>query len=529
MDQLGKDARIIMSGPLATDSEVQTRPVKRDRNFRGPLEDLRRELALFRITTSPLCPGFNFDRWLADVRSCSMIKENARRRVYFLQTPGGGYFIKCSILERRKDRRRHFLLPARKWAEWRNLHRLRKAEIPVAQPLARGYKRQPYPGAFFLLTEQAPGAPLKFCELEQVQRLGKYAAGLHAAGMVHADLNRSNLLVTAAGRLCLIDVQEVFFLPWIPHRLRVYNLGKIIFYLAPLEDLQQWTSEFLKGYNRRWKKTVSLAEALRAAEYHRRRRYRSRSKRCCKNSSQFEIVHHQNLSGYKRRDFNWGVQELHLATEQGKTLKADHVLVYQGVCVKHQPRKMFHQDRCLASWKMSRALKVRGIGVPRALGYYAQKERSWFISAYLANSVHLNDYLSTLTDRGKKRRALKKLALLVKKCHDNRVWQRDFKSSNILCCNGDFYMVDLDAVRICHLSENKKIINLAQLNASLSNAVTIKDRLRFYYYYSAGRPSTRPQRRTVYRKVWEISRTKNTAIYNLDLEKLCWPDPGRRP
>ena len=76
-------------------------------------------------------------------------------------------------------------------------------------------------------------------------------------------------------------------------------------------------------------------------------------------------------------------------------------------------------------------------------------------------------------------------------------------------------MVDLDGVRIRHLSRQNKIYNLAQLNASVSNAITIKDRLRFYHHYSADRPLARLQRRAVYRKVWNITRTKNTALYDL--------------
>ena len=81
-------------------------------------------------------------------------------------------------------------------------------------------------------------------------------------------------------------------------------------------------------------------------------------------------------------------------------------------------------------------------------------------------------------------------------------------------------MVDLDGVRIRHLSRQNKIYNLAQLNASVSNAITIKDRLRFYHHYSAGRPLARLQRRAVYRKVWNITRTKNTALYDLFPEKF---------
>jgi hypothetical protein len=128
--------------------------------------------------------------------------------------------------------------------------------------------------------------------------------------------------------------------------------------------------------------------------------------------------------------------------------------------------------------------------------------------------------LSTLSDEQVKRRALKKLALWLRKFHDTHVWQRDFKSSNILCQNGDYFMVDLDGVRIRSLSEHSKIYNLAQLNASVSNAITIKDRLRFYHYYSADRQLTRSQRRAVYRKVWNITMTKNTALYDFFPEKF---------
>ncbi len=490
------------------------------------LPTLRRELAAFRVSPSPLCPDFRLDRLLDEVSACFLVKENQRRRVYLLQTPAGGYFLKCSMLVRSKDRRRHFWLPARKWAEWRNLHRLHKAGIAAARPIARGHKKKPAPAGFFLLTEQAPGTALKVCGLAQAQRLGEYAAGLHAAGVYHADPNRNNFLIGSDGHPCLVDVQEVFFLPWLLHRLRVHNLGNLIFHLAPPDDLQQWAAEFVQGYNRQCHRPVRLSEALQAARYHRQRRYRSRSKRCLKNSGRFEIIDQPGLRGFKRRDFNWGLPELQLALERGKIIKPDHVLVHQGVCVKGQRRKFFHRDRCLTSWKMSQALAVRGICVPLALGYYVHQGQSWFLATYLADSLHLNDYLASLKDWKKKRQALKKLALMVKKYHDSGIWQRDFKSSNILYHRGEYFMVDLDAVRIERLGEDNRVVNLAQLNASLSNAVTVKDRLRFFHYYSAGRPSTRRQRRALYRRIWEISLTKNTAIYNLDLDKLR-PAPPR--
>ena len=108
----------------------------------------------------------------------------------------------------------------------------------------------------------------------------------------------------------------------------------------------------------------------------------------------------------------------------------------------------------------------------------------------------------------------------MKKIHDHQVRQRDFKSSNVLCKNGEYFMIDLDSVKIGRLTDKQRIINLAQLNASLSNMIACKDRLRFFYYYAAMDERSRNRRRSIYKKVWEISKTKNTKIFNLDLKKI---------
>ena len=482
--------------------------------------DLARKFAEFRVTDSPLNTGFHFEDMLSEVNECRVVKENNRRQVYHLQTTDGGYFLKRSLLVRTKDRLRHFFLPRRRWAEWRNLHRLRLAQIPAARPLAKGQSKTNHPQAYFVLTEQVPGMHIPFNSITDARSLGQYAAFLHRCRVYHADLNRKNFILNPAGQLYLLDAQEVYFLPWMPRRLRINNLGRVIFNLCSLDNPEPWATKFLEGYHPGVSKKVNLTEVIEEARRHQHRQYRSRSKRCCKNSTQFEIIKNRHLHGYKRRDFNWGAPELQQALEEGLSLKESHVISFQGVCIKTHLRRLIHENRCLTSWKMSRALDVRGITVPRALGYFVIDTVSCFVSELLDDRLHLNTYLSSLTDERTKRRALKKLALWLRKFYDTRVWQRDFKSDNILCRDGEYYMLDLDSVKIRHLSEQKKIINLAQLNASVSNAVTVKDRLRFFYYYSADHHSTRQQRRAVYRKVWAITRTKNTSIYNLDIEKL---------
>jgi tRNA A-37 threonylcarbamoyl transferase component Bud32 len=485
-----------------------------------PVDALRRKLAGCHMTTSPFTPDFSLDELLTEVAACRIIKENDRRQIYYLETPGNGYFLKFSTLARPKDQWRHFILPFRKWSEWHNLHRLLNAGIAAAKPVLKGENKASRPRHFFLLTEQIPGLPLKIYTAGDMRRMGEYAAWLHSQGVYHTDLHPNNIIMTPEGKIKLIDVQQLFLLPWLPRRLRVYNLGKIYFNLGFRSDRPHSPEEFIAGYNTKSQTSIRLTELEKAARRHQQKKYSSRSKRCCRNSSEFMVVKNAGWKGYKRKSFDWKITDLWQALEKGQPLKGSHVISYKAVCIKTHLRRLFHENRCLTSWKMSRALDVRGIAVPRALGYFVIDDVSCFVSELLDDRLHLNTYLSSISDERTKRRALKKFALWLRKFYDTHVWQRDFKSDNILCQNGEYFMVDLDGVKIRRLSEQQKTVNLAQLNASVSNAVTVKDRLRFYHYLTAGQKPSRQQRRAVYRRVWDISRNKTTSNYDLDIDTL---------
>ena len=482
---------------------------------------LRRELFGFQETASILFPDFTLDHILTEVTFCKVVKDSDKRQVFYLQAPCGEFFLKRSILIRSKDRLRHLLLPRRRWAEWRNLHKLRSVRIAAASPVLKGEKRGVHPEAFFLVTEKVDGSPLSYESLAIAETLGQYIALLHLRGVYHADLHPENLIIKNNGQPCLIDVQQVFFLPWLPHRVCVYNLGKLYFRIRSQLQSESWTAAFLRGYNNMGEKQITAFGLHKAADLHQQIHYRSRSKRCCKNSTEFSVVKGIDFRGYKRKGFRWGQRELQQALKKGKIVKKRRVINFQGVNIKIYCKRMFHQDRCLASWKMSRSLEVRNIVVPQSLAYFVMKGYSFFLSEFIVDSILLNDYLSSLSAESHKRRALKKLALWLRQIHDYNIWQRDFKSENILCRNGDYLMIDMDSVKIRgRLPDEKKIINLAQLNASVSNDITIKDRLRFLYYYMAEERPSWQQQRDICRKVWAITSSKDTSYFDLDIEKL---------
>ena len=484
------------------------------------LTRLLTDIAAFQTQTSRFFPDFDLDRIRSEIIEQRIIKQNERRRVYCFQTADGAYFLKLSRLIRTKDRLRHFVLPTRRWAEWRNLNRLADANIPAALPVMKGGAKGFQAKGFFVITAKVDGLELSADIPDMAGILGGFVAFLHSRGIYHADLHPANILVRPDKTLCLIDVQELYFLPWMPRYWRINNLARLYFHLKPSFGDPQWTDEYLNTYNQGQTQPVTASELEYAARCYQDKRLRSRAKRCCKNSTEFEIIKHHNLRGFKRRDFIWNEHDLRNAIEKGIDLKAGRVLRFQNVCIKIDGRKFPHRNRCLTSWKMSRALTVRGISVPRALGYFRLGVKRLFVSEYLDDSILLNDYLCGLQASGQKKQALKKLAGWLNKIHRSKVWQRDFKSRNVLWHAGEYFLLDLEGVRIRALSWNQRIVNLAQLNTSVSHVITLKDRLRFFHYYRLAENLSRDQRRAIYEKIWEISKTKSTQNYDLDLDKL---------
>jgi tRNA A-37 threonylcarbamoyl transferase component Bud32 len=93
--------------------------------------------------------------------------------------------------------------------EWRTLERLRSAGLPVPAPLAHV---QLASGEHVVVMEWIDAVPLAAALADAKQRrplltaLGALVKKLHAAGWVHRDLHRENVLVSSRG-LVLIDLQ----------------------------------------------------------------------------------------------------------------------------------------------------------------------------------------------------------------------------------------------------------------------------------------------------------------------------------
>ena len=479
------------------------------------IDGLMTELSGYQIKTSPFCKDLNLSEIFKDAYSYRIIKKNNRKQVISIKSDSGDFFIKFSFLTRRKDRLRHFFLPRRRWAEWNNLHKLKARELDAAEPVIRGQHFNQEPNSFFIVTKAVEGYTLNNkVEINPVL-LGAFFGQLHHKGFYYADLHPGNLIVKPDGQPVLIDAQEIFSLKRIPGWLRSYNLGRLYLALKSSKP-DSWFEEFLQTYNTKFKKHVHIHEIRDASARHYKKHIKSRTKRCLKNSSEFEVLKTGQQKIYKRKDFAWDKADILNALKNGIDLKENKVFAYKSVCIKIYSKGSFHKDRCLASWINSRALDMHGINIPRARGYFKFDQKSYFLADYFKDGIPLYKFLPTLPGEKNKRKLIKQLALWVRNIHHHKIWQKDFNSTNVLYFNNQFVLLDLDNVKFGGLSETQKILNLAQLNASTADEIRLKDRIRFFYYYYDGQWPDREKRREIYQTIWEITLTKNTAVFGLD-------------
>jgi serine/threonine protein kinase len=106
-----------------------------------------------------------------------------------------------------------------------------------------------------------------------------------------------------------------------------------------------------------------------------------------------------------------------------------------------------------------------------------------FASARFADS-HGGEATQTV-----KRNLLRLLARLVSRLHGKGVFHRDLKAANVLVSEDGLgprvVLLDLDAVRFKRaVSRKDRVLNLAQLDASVPECVTIRDRMRFLLVYA---------------------------------------------
>ncbi|MCD6287887.1 MAG: hypothetical protein J7M12_02105, partial [Candidatus Hydrogenedentes bacterium] len=453
------------------------------------------------------------------------------------------------------DRLFFSVMPSRSRAEreWRVIGQIKKRApdifVPNAVAVGRRSRRGLIRESWLVLDEIAETEPLgDLLERDSVSEsvckslvveLGRLTARVAAVGLVHRDYHLGNILVVgkpARCRLALIDL----------HAARV---GRRSCTGRRLERMvaRMWYSLETCGIPaercRVFAETVlgtdspAVDRVRRLVTRVKLRHWRSRSKRCMKNSTMFEQGVLPDGRYSVSREF--GLErlrravELHRAGSDGTvlTLKKSgqgHVTRvdlngYGQVCVKEVRavgirkwiKTIVRQGRGRRAWTAVNGLAARGFAVPRPCGLMVDrngpmKTTEYVVTQYLDKSPTLQDYVETReygeSSPARKRAFTDAFARYLAMLHTRGVHQHDFKGNNVLVEETDaggwtFYLVDLDAVEFTSsVSKRRRVKNLAQLASALSNRVNAAQRFRFLRAYTRA-AQVEWNERTVVRRV----------------------------
>ncbi len=518
---------------------------------------------------------------LKDFASCpdfSIVKDNNVRTVLFLE-PGQNtpdrIFVKLYKKGGLFGKIKHFVVPSKAFSEWHNLKHFDKIGLPCPKPLALSEIRYfRLLGESCLLIEAIPSAfPLNEYVENNVLPLGKRRSittslaglirDLHANNIFYKDLHAGNILISEKTEsefdLFFIDLHRAALPGKISERMRIKDIAQLCnSVLCSNTERQLFLKEYLgeRAFDSESLKTFSKKIAGKRDQLE-KTRIKSRSKRCLKNSSVFEKKMNSRETYHGRKDFGKKetdeVLALHGLIKKDKDtaiVKVSEKSIItivdkkgrKPLCVKENRfvsilytlKNIFRKSRAMRSWIAANRLLVRGVDTPLPFSVVEKKIgplifESYFISSFMKDAKEINNYITVFKDPGHKEnktKFIKACADVFKNLHSQGIYHADLKSNNILVTENErdkwkFFFVDLDRVLFKKdISFYQRANNLAQLNASISSLMTVKDRLKFFRFYAKD-TQLYTYRKKYYCKILEISKTKITGLYGISFDNTA--------
>ncbi len=334
-----------------------------------------------------------------------------------------------------------FLMPGTRAAarEAACLRRAEGAGIPV--PALRGH------GADWVATAWCPGRPAERGDLE---RLLPIVDQMHSAGLLHRDLHLGNFLIDGE-RVTLLDVQRALFLPFLPQWLRRWELGRLAYSLG--EPLAERLAPV-----RRWRD-------LRAHQH-----WRSRTRRCLKESSRFTRFELDGAYGFRLREVSpEDLRRTFTRLEEAELIwprPGGHIYRSGGWIVKQH----IGVRDARAAWIAGHGLEARGIRTARPLAWVDR----WLIMEDAGRTVVEwveEEFAGAST--GVQEETVEMLVDLMADLHRRGIYHADMKACNIIWSPGQApRLLDYERVRFgWSVPQRRRTKNLAQLNSALPDVI----------------------------------------------------------
>jgi tRNA A-37 threonylcarbamoyl transferase component Bud32 len=500
-----------------------------------------------------LLPGPFFEDPISAIQKMEgeWIKESKLRLAAIFTLPNQRrIFFKRDMTKGWVESFKYSLFPTKARKEWLLACQLRE-NLNIPRPLGwmervhRGFVKESY------YLSEAIGSGLSFIEDPAITRegplvdeLAKTVRKIHDAGLFHKDLHAGNVLWDGES-FFLVDLHRARIVKSLSLNHRLWNLSQLFHSLRTLwEDKERlrFVEKYLEGNSfYLQKKREYLQKVHSFMDRLQKRQWRSRTKRCLKESTEFSLIKEAGVRYYHRRDFPLDrlkevvEKHLHIIREKPSALvkKSSDVLISilnegkNKVCVKQYcyPRfwdrfkDYFRPSKGLRSWVAGNGLLTRGIPNVKPLALIERRDglglkESLLIVEAIDTGIELDRYiLKGYEDFMEKRVFIKVFARWLSNFHKMGLYHRDMKTCNILVSrsegNWNFHLLDLEDVLLDKpVDEGRLHKNLLQLNTSTPKIINRIDRFRFYREY-LGQNSIVKNEKSFLRRLIEESRRRD--------------------
>jgi serine/threonine protein kinase len=467
-----------------------------------------------------------------------VIKESRWRWAALLQLPNGRrVFLKRDRTKGWAEYLKYLVFPSKGKKEFLIASHLEGRKLNLPKPLGwmerirKGLVRESY------YLSEAIGTGISFIE-EVVKskepgsmiELAKTMREFQDIGLFHQDLHAGNFLRDGSS-LFLTDLHRVKIGKPLSLDQRLWNLSHLFHSLRSMwgerEQIQFLNHYFEEKFDDSQKKEMLFQRIYPIMDHLQKRQWRSRTKRCLKESTEFTVQTEKGIRYFHRRDFPMNRLKRVMAEHQtlvkerpfSLTKYSPGVIVSilndegERICLKQlcyphfweRMREHFRRPKGLHSWIAANGMRARGLPSLKPLAlverrnWLGLKESFLFMEA-LANDQEMDRYiLKGFEDLNKKRIFIKTFARWLDGLHKMRLYHKDMKTCNILVSERgetwDFHLLDFEDIRIDEKVNQKKLFrNFLQLNTSTPKMMTKVDRFRFFREYLRLNPIVKDQK-----------------------------------
>jgi len=479
-----------------------------------------------------------------------VIKDSKLRFAAIFALPNGRrFFFKRDLTKGWLESMKYFILPTKARKEWFIAYQFQKRNIKIPQPL--GWMEKVRWGLVkenYYLSE-AIGSGVSLIEDLAILKgglskdeLAKTVREVHDAGLFHKDLHAGNFLWDGQS-LFLTDLHRAKTVRTLSLNQRLWNLSQLFHSLRSIwedRDHLRFIEKYFEVNAFYLQKKGELLQKIHSLMDHlQKRQWRSRTKRCLKESTEFSILKEGGVHYYYRKEIP--LDHLNKVTEEHLRLIRERpsVLVKQSpevvvsilndgknrICVKQYRyphfldslKEHFRRSKGLKSWVAGNGLITRGI--PSLKPMALMEKRNWlglresfFLIEASETDLELDRYvLKGFEDFKEKKLFIQALARWLFHFHKMGVFHKDMKTCNIMVSksgkNWNFRLLDLEDVLLDEkVDETRLFRNFLQLNTSTPKIMTSTDRFRFFREYLSLNPIVKNQKDFLRRLVHESRR-----------------------